>query len=210
MDFGIKSNGFSIKSLLPPSNSAQGAATVVQDPAEMVESFAKLLVAQVTNQDPDKPVDPTEIISQNASFTASIATARLSNQMAHYQQVGAVLSSIGKNAIYEDPSNGSLQTGVIEGGDFSLGTPAMIIGGNVVPLENILEIDAPADSIAVTQGFSRANRMAMLGRTVEWWDGAAVQTGTVTDVDLVSAGPGYVTIDGVTSVIEGDILRVFP
>src|SRR5688500_13844531 len=97
---------FAIQSLLPKASGKASSRNVVdQDPAAMAEEFAKLLVAQISNQDPEAPLDPSQIITQNAQFTASLATVRLANQMAHYEQVAASMQAIGKPAEYLDPND---------------------------------------------------------------------------------------------------------
>ncbi len=202
---------FAIQSLLPKATdrSANGGV-VADDPNQMAEEFAKLLVAQISNQDPEKPVDPSEIISQNAQFTASLATVRLSNQMAHYEQVSGAMAVIGKPAEYLDAS-GNSAIGVVTGADYSTTPPTLIIDGQLISMDNILRVDSEVGSQVAGQQLqetTRLKQLEMLGRTVEYFDpntnGNA--TGVVDEVDLIS-DQGLLTVNGV-SVPMANLIRI--
>lgn len=205
---------FAIQSLLPKVTDRSIDGKVVgDDPTQMAEEFARLLVAQIQNQDPEKPLETTEIISQNAQFTASLATVRLSNQMAHYEQVSGAMSVIGKPAEYISPSDptGTSQIGVVSGADYSTTPPSLIIDGELIPMDNILRVDSEVASQVAGQQLqetSRLKQLEMLGRTVEYFDpntnGNA--SGVVDEVDLLS-DQGLLTING-TSVPMGNLIRV--
>lgn len=205
---------FAIQSLLPKATdrSANGGV-IADDPNKMAEEFAKLLVAQISNQDPEKPLDPTEIISQNAQFTSSLATVRLANQMAHYQQVSGAMSVIGKPAEYLDPSNinGATAIGIVSGADYSTTPPSLIIDGKLIPMDNILRVDSEVGSQAAGQQLletGRLKQLEMLGRTVEYFDPDtnATAIGIVDEVDLIS-DQNLLTING-KSISSADLIRV--
>lgn len=205
---------FAIKSLLPRSQGNSSSTNVVdQDPVALTEEFARMLVAQIQNQDPENPMDPTEIISQNAQFTAALGTVRLANQMAHYEQVATTMRSMGKPAEYIDPNDPTQtpQVGIVTGADYSVTPPGLIINGTSIPLESITRIDDTASVMNdTTAGINKFNRLATLGKTVEYFDTSGnPQTGVVTDVDMLSTDPAFLTIDGVTSIREGDLIRVY-
>lgn len=205
---------FAIKSLLPQTSGKGKSTNVVdQDPAQLTEEFAKLLVAQIQNQDPEKPVDPTEIISQNAQFTSSLATVRLANQMSHYEQVATSLRVMGKPAEYIDPNDytGTPQIGIVTGADYSVTPPGLIINGKVIPLDNITRIDSDQGSAVdgqQLQEVTKLKQIQLLGKTVEYFDPNSNNnaTGVVDEVDLLSPA-GLVTINGV-SVPLADVIRI--
>lgn len=174
-----------------------------------------MLVAQIQNQDPQNPMDATEIISQNAQFTASLATVRLANQMAHYSQIATSIQVMGRPAEYIDPNDftETPQTGIITGADYSTTPPGLIIDGKLIPMDNILRIDqAPvADSATANntlQAVIKQNQLQLLGKTVEYFDPVSNGNviGVVDEVDLLSA-QGYLTINA-TSVPLANIVRV--
>lgn len=169
-----------------------------------------MLVAQIQNQDPEAPVDPSQIIAQNAQFTASLATVRLANQMAHYEQIATTFRSMGKPAEYIDPNDftGTPQVGIIQGADYSSVPPSLIIDGVSVPLDNVTRIDAEGSGTATITENIKQNQLMMLGKQVEYFDpgDGSNQTGVVDDIDLIS-GQGLMTING-TSVPITNIIRV--
>lgn len=205
---------FAIKSLLPRSSGTASASNVVDDdPNEMAEEFAKLLVAQISNQDPEEPLDASEIISQNAQFTASLATVRLANQMAHYEQIASTMRVMGKPVEYTDPNDftETLQVGIVQGADYSTSPPSLIIDGLAIPMENISRVDVDPGSAAEanqSQQLQQLQQMQLLGQSIEYFDpnSGANSIGVVDDIDLIS-GQGLVTVNG-TSVPVTDIIRV--
>jgi len=200
---------FAIKSMLPPSGGNSSSSNVIdQDPAKMIEDFAKLLVAQITNQDPEAPMDPTQIITQNSQLTASLGTVRLANQMAHYQQVASTMAAIGQTAFYTDPVTQATNQGIVAGANFSTTPPTLSINGDDIPMDNILGIGQPNSSDAQTRETAKLSQLQMLGKTVEYFDaGNNLTTGVVDDADMISTS-GLVTIAG-ASVPLTKITRVF-
>lgn len=209
---------FAIKSLLPRAGGSSSSTNVVdQDPGKMVEEFAKMLVAQITNQDPDNPVSPSELIAQNAQFTASLATVRLANQMAHYEQIGSVMSSIGKTIEFLDTTTGAATVGSVIGADFVTSPPSLLVtlpngSGKRVSMDNVLRLDgAPAATSTDPQQLAqltKSNLLQMLGKTVEYFDpdDNTNQVGVIDDVDLLSP-TGIVSING-KSVPAEDVIRI--
>lgn len=135
---------FSIKAITPTYRGKGGNQVVDADPVKLSEEFAKLLVAQITNQSPDNPIDATEIISQNAQMTASLATIRLANQMGHYELVKVASSCVGKQIKYRDPVLNMEMTGIVTAADFTGDFPKVRVDTGVgyleIPVENILQI----------------------------------------------------------------------
>lgn len=197
---------FAIKSLLPKAGNGRGAGNVADDPTQMAEEFAKLLVAQISNQDPEAPLDPTQIISQNAQFTASLATVRLANQMAHYEQVASTMGIIGKQAGYIDPNDftETEQLGTISGADYTTSPPSLIIDGKAIPMDNILGI-LDGEGSTGTGSSKNLNKLELLGKNVEYFDANNnTVVGVVDEVDMISE---LVTING-TSVPIANLTRV--
>ena len=206
---------FAIKSLLPQASGNSSSTNVVdQDAGKMAEEFAKMLVAQISNQDPENPIDPSEIISQNAQFTASLATVRLANQMAHYEQIATSMRATGKVAEYIDPADftNTPQVGVVNGADFSTTPPRLVINGALIPMDNILRIDSDGSGSTAEANqlkeISKLKQLQMLGQTVEYFDPntGSNATGVVDEVDLLS-DQGYMTING-ASVPMSDVIRI--
>jgi len=206
---------FAIQSLLPKATGRASSTNVVdQDPGQMAEEFAKLLVAQIQNQDPEAPLDPTQIISQNAQFTASLATVRLANQMAHYEQISSSMQAIGRPAEYIDPNDftETPQIGMVSGADYTTQPPSLIIEGKAIPMDNILRLDGQTLTTeggggeSVTE-LNKLKLLQLLGQNVEYFDSSNnVSVGVVDEVDLIS-DQNTMTING-TSVPMADLIRV--
>jgi hypothetical protein len=158
MDFSIQSQ-FRTMGVTPPNTDAHGRPTtnvVDLDPTAIVEQFAKMLVAQISNQDPDNAMDPTQIITQYAQMTSSLGLAKLTNQQGFYEHMRLAASCVGKTVSYAidrnvpiDPDNpaagtrieSELRTGTVTEADFSEYNPMIVINGtDVVPVAQISNV----------------------------------------------------------------------
>jgi flagellar basal-body rod modification protein FlgD len=105
----------------PSSTAAQGSNTLGKD------DFLKLLMAQLSNQDPTQPADPTTFTTQLAQFSqlelqqnANTTLTDLAASQASGNQVAAV-NMVGKNVTYSTSSvtiaaaGGTLLTGSLAG-----------------------------------------------------------------------------------------------
>jgi flagellar basal-body rod modification protein FlgD len=112
------------------------------------QDFLKLLMAQLQNQDPLKPVDDTAMIAQMAQFSALEATQALSatmqnaNNQASVAQAGAM---IGKYVL-ANKADGSSTTGTVTGVNFTttdgVTSPTLVVDGEDVDYSNIVQISS--------------------------------------------------------------------
>ena len=128
---------FAIKGILPTSSSSS-AVELKYDGKDITESFAKLLISQISNQDPDSPMDPTAIVSQYATMMSSIGMARMVNDSDHWEQVRIAAGLVNKTVDYKD-LGGSIANGTVTAADFSSNTPTLEIDGSSIPVANILK-----------------------------------------------------------------------
>jgi len=107
------------------------------------DDFLKLLVTQLQNQDPLKPMDNTEYVSQLAQFSSleqmtNIATA--SNSTYTSQASASALAMIGKTVEWADSSTGKNQTGKVDSISFVDGKPKLNIGTSTVEVSNVVKV----------------------------------------------------------------------
>jgi flagellar basal-body rod modification protein FlgD len=105
--------------------------TAKKDPSILgKDDFLKLMMAQMKNQDPTSPQDPSQYTSQLATFStleqitnlASTAAASASND---YDQEAVAL--IGKSVSYVDDS-GATRTGPVSSVTFTSSGPTLTVG----------------------------------------------------------------------------------
>lgn len=123
------------------SNSLYGAET-----SEMgKEDFLKLLVAQLSNQDPLEPLNNEEFVAQMATFSQLEQLTNLNGTVESLAQ-GGILSStaslLGKTVTTSeliDEEEVEI-TGTVEAVSFKDGKSMMTIDGNEYDVSNIIEI----------------------------------------------------------------------
>jgi flagellar basal-body rod modification protein FlgD len=106
-------------------------------------------VAQLKYQDPDKPADGTQFVSETAEFTSvekltDLATAQQS-MLAAQLQLGAT-QMVGHEIAYTDKF-GKTQTGVVTAATVNGSTPTVKVGDTEVALSSVQEVrNAGADT----------------------------------------------------------------
>ena len=119
------------------------------------DAFLKLLVTQLKYQDPSKPMDDTQFISQmaqfssleqmqqmNAGFTTMAQTSSSGfDSMTKSSSTTQSLSLIGKKIDYIDP-NDSTKTlsGTVDKVTFSSGVPSLEIGNTKVDMSTVMNV----------------------------------------------------------------------
>ena len=107
--------------------------------------FLKLLVAQLSAQDPMNPQKDTEFIAQMAQFSSLEQTRSMQSDLAGLrgvQQVWQANGMIGRTVALQD-STGATITGVVSGLSLATGTPQIMVNGQAYPLSSLLGITAP-------------------------------------------------------------------
>jgi flagellar basal-body rod modification protein FlgD len=112
------------------------------------QDFLKLLMAQLQNQDPMKPMDDTQMMSQMAQFSALEAaqtlnaTVQSSNNMQTVFQAGALIGKYIK-AVQTD---GTTTTGAVTAVAFTstsgLTTPTIQVNGTDVDYSTIIKVSS--------------------------------------------------------------------
>jgi flagellar basal-body rod modification protein FlgD len=137
------------------TSATTGAAGVPSTPAPGVskanqeynsELFMKLLVTQLSNQDPSSPMDSSQMVAQTAQLASmeqltSLNKTTTGNYQAQMQSTAT--SMLGKSVSWTD-SNGTAQTGKVASIAFSsTGTPQLTVGSSTIALTAVTGVTAP-------------------------------------------------------------------
>lgn len=94
------------------------------------EEFLKILLTQLSFQDPLKPLDNQEFIAQMAQFTNLEQTRQLSDNsdiLLTVQSATQAIGLIGKTATIVNPSTGATESGTVTTVGFSQGSPILTV-----------------------------------------------------------------------------------
>src|SRR5438874_821698 len=107
------------------------------------DDFLKLVMAQMTNQDPLNPQKDTEFIAQMTQFSAleqsksmQLDIARLQTDQ-QFMQANAVL---GRVVALQD-EQGALVHGIVSAVQVEAGTPKLIVNGQAYDLSTLLSVE---------------------------------------------------------------------
>ena len=146
----ISSSSFLNQVQVPVTSTGATPATTTTDKTKSLgkDDFLKLLLAQLRNQDPTKPMDDSAMIAQMAQFSALEATQQLqqtiqqSNNVQTIFQAGAL---IGKYVQADEP-DGINVTGPVTGVDFTttngVVAPTLKVDGKDVDYSSIVKVSS--------------------------------------------------------------------
>jgi len=133
------------------TNATTAAATVydpTQTQAQLPQQtlgqadFLKLLVAQLSAQDPMNPVSNTDFAAQMAQFSTLQTTQTMQTNMAAVQtgMTGLEANSLlGKNVNLRT-TNGQTVTGVVSSVQYQSGTPSIVVNGQAYDLNLVTSV----------------------------------------------------------------------
>jgi flagellar basal-body rod modification protein FlgD len=122
------------------SNSIAQAIGATSSNLVSEQAFLQLLITQLKNQDPTNPADPTQFVSQLASFSSLEQQTQLNTQMTQVLD-NSVTGLIGKTATVTDPSTSTgFTSGTVSGIVYYANGPAVTINGNNYALSDIQNV----------------------------------------------------------------------
>lgn len=105
------------------ATSATSAATQIG-----IQDFLKILVAQLSNQDPMKPMDNQEFVTQLAQFTSLQQTQEMNDKLGSLLTMQASTQSVGLLGRTVDVQGETgTASGVVQGLSFTAGEPRLTI-----------------------------------------------------------------------------------
>jgi flagellar basal-body rod modification protein FlgD len=129
---------------------AANSASVLPDKTLNQDDFLKLLVAQMTSQDPMNPQSNTDFAAQMAQFSALQTSQKTESEMAKLQanqQIEQANGLLGRNVIVRN-GDGISASGTVSAVQISAGTPRILINGVAYDLSQVLSIQATASTTA--------------------------------------------------------------
>jgi flagellar basal-body rod modification protein FlgD len=94
-----------------------------------IQDFLKILVAQLGNQDPLKPMDNQEFVTQLAQFTSLQQTQEMNDKLGQLLAAQATMQSVGLlgRTVDVNTVTGSTSTGSVTALSFASGEPRLTI-----------------------------------------------------------------------------------
>jgi flagellar basal-body rod modification protein FlgD len=135
-----------LSGLMVDTNGAQQAA-----PNQELDrdAFLSLLVEQMRNQDPLEPVGNEDFIAQLAQFTSlenSELTADRLGSLLQVEQLGQGAALVGRKVSFRSPTSGEVLPGIVSGAELTNQGVYVDVGGERVPLSNVLRVDDAGQS----------------------------------------------------------------
>jgi flagellar basal-body rod modification protein FlgD len=134
---GTLPKGNVVENPVPPSNTPHNTLTQ--------NDFLKLLVAQMSAQDPLNPQSNTDFAAQMAQFSA-LQTSQLTQSdmslLQASQQVQQANSFIGRSVTLQ-ANDGTQPAGLVTGIQMVSGVPKLVVNGSLYDLGQVLSISAP-------------------------------------------------------------------
>ncbi len=119
-----------------------GASSSTDNTQLSSQAFLQLLVAQLQYQDPSKPVDTSQFMTETATLTqvqSMESNSKATAQMLQLQQAQNASSMVGHTVSYLDNS-GNSATGLVTAATISATPPTLRIGSTDIGLSQIQQV----------------------------------------------------------------------
>jgi flagellar basal-body rod modification protein FlgD len=127
------------------SSTDTGTSTVLPSKTLSQHDFLNLLVTQITSQDPLKPMDNQDMLTQMVQFNTLQNNTSMQAELAKLQDSQSFLQAnalLGRAVSLQVDSDTTAQ-GVVSGVEVDAGTPKIVVGGVAYDLSQVLTV-APA------------------------------------------------------------------
>lgn len=134
-DFGIQAITWN-----PPKTPGRITSQGIEESDDPMRDFLQLLVAQISNQSPDDPMDSTQIITQYAQINSAIGLSQLNKASQFNQKSSMAASLIGKEVVISNMQTGLFARGEVSAVDYSGNTPMLKIGDTYYPIDDVTHV----------------------------------------------------------------------
>jgi flagellar basal-body rod modification protein FlgD len=117
------------------------------------DEFLKILVAQIKNQDPMKPLEDKEFIAQMAQFTSVEQLMNMSKELKDLKNsLGFSATLIGKSIEWEtasaDGSEGIIKNGIVDSISMKNGESFAVVNGEEILMGRILTVKNESSAVS--------------------------------------------------------------
>jgi flagellar basal-body rod modification protein FlgD len=136
-------NGTSAASSAPSTSSGSTGANASDRLGK--QDFLQLLIAQLKNQDPMKPMEDKEFIAQLAQFSSLETLQSLDKRLESFsdaQQFGQAAAAIGKR-VQATLTDGTKLNGVVSEVRFAAGITKLVVNNQEVLLSQVTSLGGP-------------------------------------------------------------------
>jgi flagellar basal-body rod modification protein FlgD len=177
------------------TTTTQKTTTSTTDNSLGKDSFLKLLMVQLQNQDPLKPMDDTQFISQMAQFSSLEQMQNMSSTMSNLQAANMV----GKPINWTD-DKGNVQSGTVDAITMVNGTAKLQVGEQLIDLSSVTAMGTTDDIVQMAQLTNMTNIQAMstIGKKVTWTDTDGNDKSGIVDAVSISSGNAKLVIGDTT------------
>ena len=110
-------------------------------------SFLQLLMAQLKNQDPTNPTDPSQMLNEESQLTQVQTMQNLNTSLTSSSQLQEASSLIGKTVSVTDPNNAkNTISGTVSGATVNSGISEITMNGTSYALSSIVGIQNASSS----------------------------------------------------------------
>lgn len=127
-----------------PPTAAGTTSTSNADPAAQEMDFLKLLIAQISNQTPDSPMDPTAMITQYSQMQAALGLVKLNNSSRAFQNstlaAGLMDQPVKIQRQVWGEEGSQIITGTVTAVDFSTDIPRVKVNEEYYSLADVIHV----------------------------------------------------------------------
>jgi flagellar basal-body rod modification protein FlgD len=138
-----------------PTDAGYDGSATASTPTNQLDkdTFLKLMVAQLRNQDPMNPQDSSEFLAQTAQFTSleQLTTVADQTSQALAAQMAFGASGLaGRTVSYLDEDGVTELSGAVDTVRFTASGPVLTVGGTDVPISNVVAVLTGASATPTT------------------------------------------------------------